>query len=389
MRSALLLLLPLLAAAAEDANIVRGFDHYYNLEYDPAIADFELAARASPDSPDPHNNIAQALLYREMFRNGALESELVTGNNAFLRRAKLNTSPETEHRFESEIQRATALAQTRLDKNPNDTSALYSLGVSNGLKSNYDFLVRKAWKEALREATAARKLHNRVTELDPSNYDARLVQGVHEYVVGSLPWFYRSLGFLAGFHGDKELGIRTLEEVAQKGRYNRADAQVLLCALYRREERPRKALPLLAELIERYPRDYLLKFERAQMYSAIGDKTNALATLDEIAALKTARSPGYADIPLEKLYFEKGNVQFWYNDLAPALDNMKKVTLSTRDLDLNTGVLAFMRQGQIYDMTHRHELAIQAYLKAIEFAPEAEAAKESRRYINNPYKRSS
>jgi tetratricopeptide (TPR) repeat protein len=54
---------------------------------------------------------------------------------------------------------------------------------------------------------------------------------------------------------------------------------------------------------------------------------------------------------------------------------------------LNTGVLAFMRQGQIYDMTNRHELAIQAYRKAIEFAPQAEAAKESRRYIASPYKR--
>ena len=58
---------------------------------------------------------------------------------------------------------------------------------------------------------------------------------------------------------------------------------------------------------------------------------------------------------------------------------MKKVTVSTKDLDLNTGVLAFMRQGQIYDLTNRHNLAIEAYKQAIAFAPQAEAAKESRR----------
>ena len=259
------------------------------------------------------------------------------------------------------------LAQARLQKNANDAEALYSLGVSNGLKSNYDFLVRKAWKDALGEATAARKLHSRVTELDPSNYDARLTQGVHEYLVGSLSWLYRSLGFLAGFHGDKALGIRTLEEVAHKGRYNRVDAEVLLCVLYRREEQPRKALALLAELTKRYPRNYLFKFEQAQMYSGVGDKNAALATLDNIAELKRAQSPGYANIAWEKIYYEKGNVQFWYNDLGAALENLKKATVSTKDLDLNTGVLAFMRQGQIYDMTNRHSLAVEAYRKAIAF----------------------
>ena len=181
--------------------------------------------------------------------------------------------------------------------------------------------------------------------------------------------------------------VRMLEEVAQKGHYNRADAEVLLCALYRREERPRKALPLLAELVKRYPRNSLLKFEQAQMYSAIGDKTKALGTLGEINTLRGAGAPGYANIVPEKIHYEMGNVQFWYRDFGPALENMKKATASTKDLDLNTGVLAYMRLGQIYDMTNQHELAIPAYRKAIEFAPQAEAAKESRRYIGNPYKR--
>jgi hypothetical protein len=43
---------------------------------------------------------------------------------------------------------------------------------------------------------------------------------------------------------------------------------------------------------------------------------------------------------------------------------------------LNTGVLAWMRVGQIYDLTQRHDLAVEAYKKAIAYAPEA--AHESR-----------
>ena len=66
---------------------------------------------------------------------------------------------------------------------------------------------------------------------------------------------------------------------------------------------------------------------------------------------------------------------------------MKKVTASAEELDLNTGALAWMRMGQIYDMTHRRAEAVEAYRKAIAYAPQAEAAQESRRYLAAPYRR--
>ena len=78
----LILALPL---AAENPLVERGHSHFYNLEYDEALADFEQAAREHPELPDLHNHIAKALVFREMFRDGALESELVSGNNSFLR----------------------------------------------------------------------------------------------------------------------------------------------------------------------------------------------------------------------------------------------------------------------------------------------------------------
>lgn len=378
----------LLVHAAPEPDVESAFDHFYNLEYDQALAEFRAAVVAHPGNPELRNNVAQALLYREMFRNGALESEMVSGNNAFLRRPKLNAPAAVEHEFHTQIATAIQLSQDQLAKNPNDTAALYSLGVAYGLRANYNFLVKKAWSDSLRDAGEARKAHNRVTELDPSNYDARLVQGVHDYVVGSLPAFYRALVNVFGVHGDRAGGIRTLQTVAAKGKHNKTDAQVLLCALLRREGRPREALPLLNDLLRRYPRDYLLRFEKEQMYSAIGDKAAALQELDQLAELRKEKAAGYGRIPEEKIVYERATVEFWYNDLGHALEDFKKVTANPKDLDLNTGVLAYMRQGQIYDLTNRHTQAVEAYRRAIAFAPEADAAKESRRYINAPYHRS-
>ena len=372
---------------AQESLAAEGFDHFYNLEYDQAIADFEKAIAQNPNSPDLHNHLAQTLVFREMYRDGALESELVSGANSFLRRPKLNPAPETEKLFLDELGKAMALSQARLAKNPNDTGAMYALGISYGLRSNYYWVVKKAWRDSLKDATAARRLHNRITELEPNNVAARLVQGLDDYIVGSLPWGWRMLGFLVGIHGDREKGIGTVQDVARNGNLNRVDAEIFLGALYRRENQPRQAIPLIGDLIRRFPRNFLLRLELSQMYSMAGDKAHALDAAEEVAQLKTRHAPGYDRVPWEKIYFQEGTIEFWYNDLDRALENMRKVAAASADVDLNTGVAAYLRMGQIYDMTHRRAQALEAYRKAIAYAPDAEAAQESRKYLSTPYRR--
>ncbi len=374
-------------ARADDPLITSGFDHFYNLEYDQALGDFTQFEKAHPNDPEVHNNIAQTLLYREMFRNGALESELVSGNNAFLRRAKLNATAAVQKQFDDEINSALSLAKARLARNANDAAALYTLGVTFALRSNFNFLVRKAWRDALSDATQARKMHDRVIALEPNNYDARLIPALHEYIVGDLPWTMRALGFLAGFHGDKEGGIHKLEQVAKYGKDEKLDAELVLCAIYRRENKQRTALPLLNDLIRSYPRNYLFLFEKAEMYARLGNKKEALGAVDQIARMKQGGTSGFASVSWEKIYYEMGNIQFWYNDLDQSLASLKRATAATGNLDLNSGVLAYMREGQIYDMKNQRDLARKAYEQAIAFAPESDAAKESRRYIDSPYRR--
>jgi len=391
MRTLVILLLSVTASlSAADNWIQEGNEAFYNLDYDQSIAAYEKALAASPDDPILHNHVAHALLYRELFRDGALESELVSGNNSFIRRPKLEPPADVEKRFFAEIERAMLLSQARIAKNPRDTVALHALSVSFALRANYGFLVRKSWKASLWDSSQAHKYDNQVTALEPDNYDAKLLQGGYDYIVGQLSWTLRAVGFIAGFRGDKQRGLHTIEEVAVKGKENRVDAQIVLCALYRREGQAARAIPLVSQLIQRYPRNYLLRFEMAQMYASLGNRRNALNTLSEISRLKQEDAPGYERVPWEKVYYETGNLEFWFDDLDRALDNLRKVTEppeQLKELDLNTGVLALMRQGQIYDLQNRHNLAVKAYQQAVKFAPAAEAARESQHYINSPYNR--
>jgi tetratricopeptide (TPR) repeat protein len=382
-----LLVLAAWPLGGQQSLVDEGFTDFYNLDYDRAIAVFEKAIARNPEQPDLHNHLAQTLIFREMYRDGSLESELVSGNNSFLRRAKLNPTPEIEKRILDEIAKAMALAEALLKQNPRDTAAMYASGIAYGLRANYFWVVKKAWRDSLRDATTARKLHNRVSELEPNNVDARLVQGLHDYVVGSLPWTYKILGFLIGIRGDKQKGIRTVQDVARNGKQDRVEAEVFLCALYRRENLSSLAVPLVQDLIRRYPRNYLLRMELGQMYSQAGDGARGLQALEEVARLKRSHAPGFDRVPWEKIYYQEGSIEFWYNDLDRSLENMKKVTASSEEVDLNTGVQAWLRTGQIYDLKERRAEAIAAYKKAIAFAPQAEAAQESRKYLTTPYRR--
>jgi tetratricopeptide (TPR) repeat protein len=280
-----------------------------------------------------------------------------------------------------------SLSDERLKKNPNDTDALYARGITYGLRANYYWVVKKSWRESLGDATAALRLHNRIMELDPKNVDARLVQGLHDYIVGSLPVVYRMVGFLAGIRGDKDKGIQAIQYVAKNGKRNRVDAEIFLCALYRRENRPLDAVPLINDLIRRFPRNFLLRLELSQMYSVAGDGAHSLTTLDELKRLKTSGAPGFERLPWERIHYQEGTIQFWYRDLDHALENLKKVAAATNEVDLNTGAFAYLRVGQIYDMTQRRTMALEAYRRCIAYAPEAEAAREARKYLSVAYRR--
>jgi tetratricopeptide (TPR) repeat protein len=373
--------------SGQDAVLSPGYDHFYNLEYDQAIADFTAITDQNPTDPSAWNHLAHAILFRAMYRSGALESEMVSGSNPFLRRAKVQITPDEQASFFDAIDKAMQLSEERLHENPDDHAGLGALGVAYALRGNYNFLARKAWVDALHDATDARKAHKRLCDLEPGNIDAQLIPATYDYVTGSLPLGYRLLGFVAGYHGDRNRGIRALQSVAQNGGSSRADAETILAAIYRREHRPQDAIPLLEDLIQRFPRNYLLRFEMVQMHSDLGNKPLALAEIDRIWELQRTAAPGYQDLLPGKIDYLEGNLLFWYDDLIQALDHLKKAAAKARELDLNTAIMACMRLGQTYDLAGRRALAIAAYRKAIALAPQSEVGKESKAYVAKPYRR--
>ncbi len=376
---------PQAVAAAGDPLNDPGFQFFYNLDYDDALRVFTARVAANSNDPAALTAVAQTVLYYEMFRNHALDSDLIGSSNPFVSRPHLKVTPEHQREFQSAINRAMEICQTRIDLNPRDKVAVYTLGAAHGLRANWSFLVTKEYISALRDATQARKLHNQASELDPAYMDARFVQAAHDYVVGSLPIGFKLLGFLAGFRGDREGGMRALKEVAENGHANRVDAAVLLSAILRREKRSAEAVPLMANVSTQFPRNYLFRFELARMYADAGDKTQAIANLDGIEQLRSKGS--FKTLPAEKVAFDKGNVYFWYGDFDLAVDQLKHATAPSGSWNSDEAAMAWLRMGQSLDLKGDHKEAKSAYQEVVKLSPHSEISREARDYMSFPYKR--
>ena len=57
-----------------DPLVATAFDHFYNMDYDPAIAEFEKVLQRHPNDPAAVNHLLSTVLLRELYAMGAMNS---------------------------------------------------------------------------------------------------------------------------------------------------------------------------------------------------------------------------------------------------------------------------------------------------------------------------
>ena len=176
-----------LAYRPHDPQNLTAFNHFYNLDYDHAIQEFEQVLGRHPDDPFAINHLLTAVLFRELYRMGVLDTGEYA-NDSFISAAHRPADPKIKQQIKDLVARAFDLEEKRLSANPNDVEALYARGVTRAQFATYTALVERAWFSALRNAVGARHDHERVLELAPNVVEAKLIVGAHNYVVGNLPW---------------------------------------------------------------------------------------------------------------------------------------------------------------------------------------------------------
>ena len=110
-----------------------------------------------------------------------------------------------------------------------------TLGAALGILASYTATVEGRVGGAFSQARRALNAHERVMKLDARRKDAALVVGTYRYIVSTLPFPLRWMAYVAGFGGDREYGVRLVEDAARYPSDAQTDAKVALLLLYNRE----------------------------------------------------------------------------------------------------------------------------------------------------------
>lgn len=357
------------------------FDHFYDMEYDSSIQEFTQIEKRHPDDPDAVNHLLTAVLFRELYRIGALSSGEYE-NDSFVDTKHRAADPHTCDQIKTLVQKALAMEEKRLDANPKDVGAFYSRGVTRAEFATYTALIEHAWFSALRNAVGARHDHEKVLELDPRNLDAKLIVGAHNYVVGSLPWGVKAASTMVGLGGSKEKGLQYLHEAAGANSETSVDAKILLVVFLRRERRFDEALQIIRPLEPQYPHNVLFPLEEGNLLRAKGQNRDAEAAYRRV--WQDGRNGKYSGLHYEIAALALGDLlrsEKSYEAAATAYDFMTQVSKPDPEMAQRAAVGA----GEMYDMLRKRDLAMQRYGAAVAVDSGSPLAETARKRMKQPY----
>jgi hypothetical protein len=365
-----------------DPLVEAAFEHFYNLEYDRAIQEFERVVDRRPADPSAVNHLLSTILMRELYRMGAMNSGEYA-NDSFIGEAHRSADPKVKERIKQLVERAENLEEQELKSKPNNVDALYARGVTRAQFSLYTALVERAWFSALRNAVGARHDHERVLELNPNYVDAKLVVGTHNYVMGSLPWSVKVAVALVGLSGTKERGFEYLREVANSNGENNVDAKVVMSLFLRREHRYDEARALMHDLATHYPGNYLFPLEEANLLRAGGHAPEAAAGYRKV--WQNGREGKYGSLHYEMAAWGLGELMRSQKDYAGAAGAYELIS-EAPDPDPELLQKANLAAGEMYDLLQKRDLAMKKYQIVLAENGSTPLAEKARAHIREAYR---
>ena len=368
---------------ANDAATRKGFDYFYNLDYDKAIKQFETAQQAHPDDPFAVNHVLTGVIFHELLRIGALDTEAYASDSFINKKPLQPLDPKVQERVKQLSDQALALSQAQLDQNSNNVDALYAHGVTLGLRSTYMGMAQHAWFAALRNAVGARHDHERVLQLDPNYVDAKNLVGIHLYVIGSLSWPVKVTAAVTGLSGNKQKGLEYLRDVSEHGTPDvAADAKIALALFLRREQKYNEAIQVVGSLQQQYPRNFLVATEYAHLLNAAGRGPAAIAAYRQVLA--SCRSNAYSFCRIEIPAYGLGEALRGQRDYASAAEVYDLAATNSSDPEFRQR--STLAAGEMYDVLQKRDAALDKYRAVIAQNSDSGSADLARQYMKQAYK---
>lgn len=256
-----------------------GLQLLYEGDVDRAIAFFRTLQHTKPEHPLGYLLEANAVWWQRWCISLTMNTE-----------GFVDALPEKELPLDVTYRALIAEARTRAEtcvaRAPQSAEAEFYLGMTYALEGRLAGLRHEIWATA----SAGKKMRaelQRARRLDPQLDDALLGLGLYNYYAATLSPFVKLLRFLLFIPGgNKEEGVRQLEQAAERGVLVQAEARFWLGKNLRHYDRDYiGALAQFRQLVARYPQNPLFHLLAAGLEAQTGSAQAARRSFERAAQL--------------------------------------------------------------------------------------------------------
>jgi tetratricopeptide (TPR) repeat protein len=357
---------------AVEQKVQRGIDYIYNIQFDKADSMFAGVVQWNPQHPIGYFFEAMTQWWR-ILTNFDDESQ--------------------DQKFYDMLDTVIDLCEKRLEKNPNDVTALFfkggAVGFRGRLRAN-----RGKWVGAANDGLVALPIVRKAYALDPTNYDVLLGIGIYNYYAAVIPDNYPFVKpfmlFLPG--GDRKKGLEQLVQASLHAKYANVEASYFLLQNYFLYEKDfNKALAIAVELNKRFPRNPVFQRYLGRCYISLGRLGEANDVFVEVEKRFRKKMTGYDNYDGREAYYYIGKFDFLTGKMDDALRNLLTSDSLSEVVDKD-GASGFMSLanlmiGMIYDTQNKRALAVEQYRKVLDMKEFENSRRDAEQYLQKPYKR--
>jgi hypothetical protein len=243
--------------------ITKSINSMYNFDFPAAERDYAVLALQYPNHPLPEFLVALGYWWR-------IEVDV--------------TNERYDATFLKYLDRSIAKAEAMYEEDETNKEAAFFLAAGYGFQGRL-YSERKSWTKAAFAGKSALKYMNLSRGEEEFNPELLLGDALFNYFSVWIPENYPLLRPVMALFpkGNKALGLKQLEEVANNAFYTRVEAQYFLFRLYASEEKePFKALQISDYLHGKFPNNPYFHRSYARHLYTVGRWTESVVQSEEI-----------------------------------------------------------------------------------------------------------
>jgi tetratricopeptide (TPR) repeat protein len=355
-----------------DSLLVAGINQIYGIKFDDAEKTFSIVENEFPLHP-------AGKFFKAMITWWRIAVDL--DNEGY------------DKHFYKQLEEVIDMCDEMLDKNPKNADAMFFKGGALGFRGRL-LAIRESWFNAAMDGKEGLSLIIKAYQVNPKNVDIQLGFGIYHYYADVIPKKYPVVKpFMVFFpSGDKERGLRELENVAFNGRYAKIESRYFLVTLYYSfENDPDNTIKYLNLLLKDYPDNPVFERYYGSVLFKKNDFVQAEKVFRDVLHKASKNYFGYNDYARREAFYYLGDNFNKKNMLDSARVYFEKSEKLSWQLDKSkpSGFLQnlVLYLGMIYDQQGQRDKAIQYYNKVLDMKERGNSHTAAKQYLKTPYKK--